>query len=141
PLPICCFYQAPRSSPPHLSCPGTLPDPPVLQPCLKLGYGVGILKAGQFVGFSAHLIREHQVTGNGLFHQFHINLNATVIDSLIHMIKIPFLVQHWEPLQYFTDITLCTHVLGTVIFKLLPPLWVMLRKVPCPAAITFCRLT
>ena len=72
--------------------------------------------------------------------QFRIDLDSPVIDPLVHVVKIPFFIRHGEPLQHLSDITLCTHILGAVIFELLPALQVMLRKVPGPAAVGFCRL-
>ena len=126
----------------HIFFPqGLYLDSPVFQPGLQLRDRVGVLKAGQLISSFTHLIGEHQVASNCLMDQFRIDPDSPVIDPLVHVVKIPFLIRHRETLQHLSDVTLCAHILGTVIFELLPALQVMLRKIPCPATVGFCRLT
>ena len=63
---------------------------PLLQPALKLGYRIWVLKPSQFIGSPAHFLREHQIAGDGLLYQGFVDQHASVIDPLVHVVIIPF---------------------------------------------------
>ena len=105
-------------------------DAALLQPCLQLGYGIWILKTSQLVGFLAHGIGEHQVTGDCFLYQFRVDPHAAVIDALIRAVMLPFQFCHRELLQSFVDVYLGIDILNAVILELRPVRRVMLREIP-----------
>ena len=73
--------------------------------------------------------------------QLRVNQNPSVVDSLIHVIIVPFCIWHGERLQALADIPLGPHILQTIFLKLLPAFRVMFRQVPGPSPIAFGRFT
>ena len=115
-------------------------DAALLQPCLQLGYGIWILKTSQLVGFLAHGIGEHQVTGDCFLYQFRVDPHATVIDALIGAVVLPFQFRHRKLLQPFVDVHLGVDILNAVILELRPVRRVMLREIPGTHPVGFRRL-
>lgn len=84
-----------------------------MQRYLKISlYGIRILQPGQLIGFLAHGIRKHKVTGNGLFHQLGIDLHATVVDALVGTVMLPLLLRHREAFQAVVDVHLGVDILN-----------------------------
>ena len=115
-------------------------DAALLQPCLQLGYGIRIFQPGQLVGFFAHGIGEHQVTGDCFLYQFRVDPHATVIDALIGAVVLPFQFRHRKLLQPFVDVHLGVDILNAVILELRPVRRVMLREIPGTHSVGFRRL-
>ena len=59
--------------------------------------------------------------------QLRVNQNPSVVDSLIHVIIVPFCIWHGERFQALADIPLGSHILQTIFLKLLPAFRVMFR--------------
>ena len=72
--------------------------------------------------------------------QFTVNHDSTVIDSLVHAVKLLFPVWYREFRQLVSDLFFYIHVTDAVCLEQLPLLRSIGRKVSCPAPVCLGRL-
>ena len=113
----------------------------IRQPLLHLSHRIRILQLCQLLHFSGKLIAGLGIQLDGLLDHLPIQADASVVDLLGQVIFLPDGIRNRKLGQHLLDRHLHLHIALVVRLEGGPLVRRMLRAVPEPAAVHFCRLT